>query len=286
MDLRKEPRRYSRLRMFLYRGIVFLFSRLMPGRLLYARSLSKGAFDVIRINHGCEKEDRCFRVVQLSDFHAGPYLDSRSLDDVVREVNGLEPHVIVLTGDFITHGPKDVDLILDALSRFEGVLAAFAVFGNHDYRFRRERYMQDRFLEADIRTLRNEASLVTWEDRRYWFLGIEDMEEGKYPDLGRALDSVRGEGFRILLSHNPDAVKSLSPGSVDLVLSGHTHGGPTRLLGFKTLTAGYEGEFLAGAYIHNGTRLYVNRGIGCLVVPARFGMRPEVTLHLFPGPAR
>lgn len=112
-------------------------------------------------------------------------------------------------------------------------------------------------------------------------MGIEDIEEGKYPDLEGAKSRVNKPGKRILLSHNPDVVKTLGPLDADAVLSGHTHGGQIGYLGLRRLFGGYHGEFSQGHYVHNGIDLYVNRGLGCLVVPFRFGSPPEVTLHHF-----
>jgi predicted MPP superfamily phosphohydrolase len=283
MDVRKEPRRYSGPRLLFYKILVHLFSIAGWGKRLYARRLRKDALDIVVRAHGCDDRARCLRVAHLSDFHAGPYLDESSLGDVVKIVNELEPHVTVFTGDFITDGPEDVDRILGSLEAMRSPRGRFAVFGNHDYRYRREDYMVRRFSELGIRTLRNRAARVDFQGRTFWFLGIEDIEEGKVPDLDAALGCVEGEGYRILLSHNPDVIRSLERGTVDIVLSGHTHGGQLRLPLLGDRGSGYKGDYRAGTYFHQGTGLVVNRGIGCLVMPLRLNAPAEITLHLFPA---
>jgi predicted MPP superfamily phosphohydrolase len=282
MDVRKEPRRYSRLRLILYKILVRLFTIADWGKRIYARNLRKGALDIVVQAHGCDDPMQCFRVAHLSDFHAGPYLDHSILDHVVAQVNELDPHVLVYTGDYITDGPEDVDLVMESLEKIRSPLGGFAVFGNHDYRHRREDYMVERFSQASILTLRNAAARVDFKGRAFWFLGIEDIEEGKFPDLDAALREVDGEGLRILLSHNPDVVRILKAGMVDVVLSGHTHGGQIRLPLLGDWGSGYQGGFRAGLHFHHENRLYVNRGIGCLVVPLRLNAPAEITLHLFP----
>jgi hypothetical protein len=186
-----------------------------------------------------------------------------------------------LTGDYITRGPEDADLICPALKELEASEAIFAVFGNHDYRYRMESYMVSRFSDIGIEVLRNTARAVVFKRKRIWFLGIEDMEEGKHPDLEGALREIDEAEYRVLLSHNPEVAEHLGRFRVDLVLSGHTHGGQVNLPLLGSL--GYRGGLRAGLHLHEDTRLYVNRGLGCLVVPFRIRAKAEVTLHLLKG---
>lgn len=283
MNLNRPPRRYSGLRLFFYRLFTRAFAFGGIGRRLYARHLKHGAFDVTIQPHECYDREKCLRVAHLSDFHAGPFLDSRSLAAVVRAVNDLEPHVIVLTGDYISHGPEDADLLCPALSELEASHSIFAVFGNHDYRYRMESYLVNRFSEIGVEVLRNTARAVLFKGKRIWFLGIEDIEEGKHPDLDGTLQAIDEAEYRVLLSHNPEVVRGLGSAQIDLVLSGHTHGGQVNLPLLGSFGTGYQGGFRAGLHLHGDTRLYVNRGLGCLVLPTRIGANAEVTLHLLKG---
>lgn len=280
MSIRKPPRRYSRLRLFLYRMVVSFFSFKRLGYRLYARCLRKGAIEVVTQPHGQHDPARAFRVVQLSDLHAGPFLDAHSLRDLVDEVNRLKPHVLVITGDFITNGPEEVDVLVPALSRIDAKCGAFAIFGNHDYRYRREAHIQSRLAEAGIRVLRNENECLRFQDRKITIIGIEDIEEGKYPDLENAFKNIVDESIKVLLSHNPDVIDLIESNKIDLVLSGHTHGGQIAIPGLKNLGSGYCGPYIKGLFNKVQARLYVNRGIGVLVLPFRIGSRPEITLHL------
>ena len=96
-----------------------------------------------------------------------------------------------------------------------------------------------------------------------------------------ALREIDDSEYRVLLSHNPEVVKRLGASRVDLVLSGHTHGGQVNLPWIGSL--GYRGGFPAGLHLHGDTRLFVNRGLGCLVLPFRIGAKAEITLHLIKG---
>ncbi len=280
MTLARAPRRYPRLALsvaaFVERAAV-----LLGGRRLYRRSLRRPRLRVVTHDvdlTGLDPRLDGLRVVHLSDFHAGPFLDAAALDDVIATANAAAPDVVALTGDFITHRADEGVALAGTFGRLEARLGAFAVFGNHDYRARREGEMEDAFARVGVTTLRNRGVAVERDGARVWIAGIEDVEEGKVVDLDAALAGRAGGDATILLAHHPDVADDLGGRAIDLVLAGHTHGGQIRLFGRSILGTSLRSRYRAGIYHAGSARLHVTRGIGVLVLPLRVGAPAEVAV--------
>jgi hypothetical protein len=210
-------------------------------------------------------------IAHLSDFHGGPFLRSRDLLPLVERVNALEPDVIALTGDFMTHRTEEGIELIGAFAGLRARRGIFAVFGNHDYRRRREGEMAEAMARLGIVTLRNAHAMVM---PQLAIAGIEDMEEGKVSDLDAALDGVPPGAVRLLLSHHPGALASASERGVSLVLSGHTHGGQVNLPILRRLGPPHPGDRIE----RGSTTLLVNHGIGAIGVPFRWKAPAEIVV--------
>ncbi len=221
-------------------------------------------------------------LVQLSDLHVGPEVDSAYLVDVLQKTAVLDPEIVVFTGDFVTWGGWGTAAELsEVLAHFpSGRLATVAALGNHDSgrHWRSRRYAQEvtkRAADVGIDVLRNASVDV----HGLHIVGLEDLWG---PDFAprEVLRRVPAESASIVLSHNPDAVDlDVWEGYRGWILAGHTHGGqckppflPPPLLPVKNrrYTAG---EFDLG----NGRRMYINRGVGHKE-RVRFNVRPEVSV--------
>jgi predicted MPP superfamily phosphohydrolase len=280
-DLRKIPRRYPDEVAYLLRASRWLGSHVWPGRAAYARTLRRGLRGE-RVDvpvPGLPASADGLRIVQLSDIHGGPFLDEASLEPVVALARSFEPHLLAITGDFITRQMQDVYGLGHAFARIDAPLGKFAVFGNHDYRHRRECHIAAALRRQGVRTLRNEGLTLEWGGARIALAGLEDIEESKGADLVATTKGFRGdEHARVLLCHHPDVVDVLPPGMFHLVLSGHSHGGQIVLPGFGSLGRKWMPKRLAGQFpLKGGGVLHVNRGVGVLVAPFRVGAAPEVT---------
>ena len=215
-----------------------------------------------------------FRVAQLPDFHAGAFLGRGDLASVVRLTNEIEPDVVALTGDFVTHDAGDVRVIVDDLGRLRARDAVRAVFGNHDYRRRREAEIARVLGDRGIVFLRNACQRVERTDGAIAFVGVEDLAEGRVVDLDAARARMSAGDLEIVLCHHPrGALASARPGCV-AVLSGHTHGTQVDLPLLRRL-----GPPHPGARIDlGGTVLIVSRGLGVIGLPLRIGAPAEIVL--------
>lgn len=234
------------------------------------------------------------RVVQLTDFHCGPFVSTAYLSEVIELTRLQDPHLIVLTGDYVHKGYTHVHRIAAQLSKLKAPLGVFAVLGNHDFSvrnalgIRRYRHLHRAIAEAltarGIRVLQNENLPLELDGARIYLSGVDDLWS-RVCDLRRALEGLPDTAPRILLAHNPRTVEQINGERCDLMLSGHTHGGQIDLPGLGRVVLGKKVKrFAAGIYQWRDTLLYVNKGVG-VGFPIRYRVRPEVAVFtLSPAP--
>ncbi|MFZ0758370.1 MAG: metallophosphoesterase [Candidatus Sulfotelmatobacter sp.] len=226
-----------------------------------------------------------FTIALLSDFHYDPYFSVHPLRAAIPMVNSLHPDLILLTGDFVSiplaGSKKKAALAADPCARLLRQMTAphglWAVMGNHDDGTDREHVT--RALQAeDIHVLANESETIERDGARIWLAGVDDVLTGT-ADLPKALDGIPAGEAVILLAHEPDFADEASRFSVDLQLSGHSHGGQVRLpllppLYLPTLAK----KYFWGRYQVGPLTLYTNPGLGTVGVPARLNCPPEITM--------
>lgn len=274
MDIRQKPRRHSLARRTLVRSIELACSAL-GGRAFYrSRFLGPG-----RLVERCETLrvagfPRAVRVAQLSDLHAGSFLGPGDLRHVLERVAAHAPDLIALTGDFITHDPKELERVLDELGSLRAPLGVFAVLGNHDYRGRRDAWIVEQLASRGVRTLRNEGVRLELGAGALCVVGVEDLEESKSLDFEAARACVRAGDFELVLSHHPALARHAARERCIAVLSGHTHGTQLDLPFLRRA-----GPAHPGLRVEFGpTTLIVSRGLGAIGVPLRFGAPAEVVI--------
>ncbi len=111
----------------------------------------------------------------------------------------------------------------------------------------------------------------------FWLAGVDDTMVG-LEDLSLALAGARSDEMKLLLAHNPIVLRRAARASVDLVLSGHTHGGQVAIRGERSASDKVRRRLLKGLGRHGNTQIYVNRGLGTVVLPIRYGCPPEISL--------
>jgi predicted MPP superfamily phosphohydrolase len=227
-----------------------------------------------------------YRVVQISDIHFDEYTEPAFLARIVDRVNALDPDLLLLTGDFISYGPLPLSFAHSALYQCAGLLRAltcpsrFAVLGNHDTAIGAP-IIRDALLHASIPLLVNRYVSIERGTQRLWLSGVDDPASS-HPDLHLAIPA-KPDGPVLLMCHAPDYADHVANHSrghlVDLMLSGHSHGGQIRmpLLGPIVLPP-WGKKYPEGLYRFDRLQLYVNRGIGTVGIPFRLNCPPEITL--------
>jgi uncharacterized protein len=224
------------------------------------------------------------RIAQLSDFHYASERDSTVIRAAVRAVNAFVPDIVVLTGDFVTVPMHQSGLdsargampCAQILSDLHAPMGIYAVLGNHDHC--NPLFISKSLESHGITVLMNYALHVERAGARLWIAGVDDVIGGK-PNLEVALRAVAQNEPTILLVHEPDFADEVKKYPVDLQLSGHSHGGQIRLpFAGATYLPPLARKYPSGLRRLGPLTLYTNRGLGTVVVPARFNCPPEVTL--------
>jgi len=217
-----------------------------------------------------------FRVVQLSDIHHGPFSDRTQIERAVETANSLKPDIIALTGDYISKERHYAAPCAEMLGKLRARYGVFAVLGNHDH-WTDAALITDLFRAEGITVLVNEGMRFEMGGSAFWLAGVDDTMVG-LEDLPLALAGSRASEMKLLLAHNPIILRRAARANVDLVLSGHTHGGQVALRSEPSPSGGPRRRFLKGLGRLGNTQIYVNRGLGTVVLPIRYGCPPEVSL--------
>jgi predicted MPP superfamily phosphohydrolase len=229
------------------------------------------------------------RLVQLTDIHHGPWLSLHYVRQVVEAANELEPDLVCLTGDYVHQSRAYIDPVVAELAQLKPRIATVAVLGNHDWYEDAERLRAGLaqigipMLDNGRRVLTPERRLVPQADAGLAVCGVGDLWEDE-PDYEVALDGLPAEMPRLLLSHNPDVAEEpalLHAGRrVDLMLSGHTHGGQVSFpfLGAPVTNSRCGQKYARGLVQGPACPVFICRGIGVSGIPLRLGAFPEIAV--------
>lgn len=223
------------------------------------------------------------RIAHLTDLHRGRWVGEGQVARAGEVVRRLKPDVVVLTGDYVTGLASHVYSCVEALGPLPAPLGTYAVLGNHDW-WTDAATVREALRRGGIHVLSNEAVSISLRGERLWILGVEDLWS-PWCSLVRACYAARGEEPKILLSHNPDLVGLAAQWGVDVVLSGHTHGGQVCLPGLGPLLLPIRsGKALAsGTHRVGSTWIHVSKGVGLVFPPVRLHCPPDVSVVTLVG---
>ena len=216
------------------------------------------------------------RVVHLSDLHYGPLVNPQHLERAVRVANDLRPDLIALTGDYISQDRVFAAPCAEVVGKLRARHGVYAVLGNHDH-WTDAALIADLFRAEGIRVLINEGSRMDLRGESFWLAGVDDTMVG-LEDLSLALAGAQYNEFKLLLAHNPTILRRAARAGVDLVLSGHTHGGQVTWRSEKSRSGRPRRRMLRGLGRRGNTQIYVTRGLGTVVLPIRYGCPPEISV--------
>lgn len=217
-----------------------------------------------------------FRIVQLSDIHHSPFTSRAQIERAVDTANSLQPDIVALTGDYISKERQYAAPCAELLGKLRARHGVFAVLGNHDHWTDAE-LITDLFRAERMTVLVNQGMRFELKGAAFWLAGVDDTMVG-LEDLPLALAGSREDELKLLLAHNPIILRRAARAGVDLVLSGHTHGGQVSLRSERSVAGRPRRRLLKGLARQGETQIYVTRGLGTVVLPVRFGCPPEVSL--------
>ncbi len=217
-----------------------------------------------------------YKIVQLSDIHIGGLIDTAFIKEMVQRVNALNPDIVVITGDLVDIDISKAEAPLNELQALKSKYGSFFIVGNHEYFHGIEKIMS-KVKSLDIRVLENENIYIGENEKGFNLAGVYDIfgyrANHHQPDLFKALQNKK-DSPTILLAHQPKYLEEID-GGVDLVLSGHTHGG--QLYPFRFLVKLAQ-PYISGLHQHtDDLQIYVNKGTGFWGPPMRLGATAEIT---------
>jgi predicted MPP superfamily phosphohydrolase len=246
-----------------------------------------------------------FRIVQLSDIHAGSYMSVSEVGRIVGMANELAADLAVVTGDFLTGAGDPLEGCIRELSQLRAPLGIWGCNGNHEIYADAEEVAAKLFSRYGMDLLRQQSVELVRHSQRFNLIGVDyqrprDIDDRALPMLAGVEPLVRRDVPNILLSHNPNAFPRAAELGIELTLAGHTHGGQVRIeildrnvnparfltpyiagLFKRPLGAGdklKDGQAWSAAPSRQASLLYVNSGLGTIFAPVRLGVPPEISL--------
>lgn len=226
-----------------------------------------------------------FRIAQVSDLHNAQMGDGN--EKLLAMLREAEPDIIVITGDMVDSYHTDIDIALRFAEDAMQIAPCYYVTGNHEARIAEYSELKTGLESAGVVVLENERVELERNGEIIALIGVDDpsfqtdyLMGDSATVMSDALNSLTGnDAYTVLLSHRPELFDTYAASGVDLVFSGHAHGGQFRLPFIGGLAAPNQGLFPkydSGLYTQGDTNMLVSRGIGNSIIPIRFNNRPEI----------
>lgn len=229
-----------------------------------------------------------YRIAHVSDLHNTEI--GKENERLLRMLREAEPDIIAITGDLIDCRKTDMEVALRFTAAAMEIAPCYYVAGNHEARISGYDELKEQLTEQGVVVLENMGIELEQEGEAILLLGVDDpvfqkaylFDEAEAVMKGKLQEfSSDGNEFTILLSHRPELFDCYADSNIDLVLTGHAHGGQFRLPfvgGVLVPDQGWFPEYDAGLFTEEATTMIISRGIGNSAFPFRFNNRPEVIL--------
>jgi len=272
----KYGKKVLKQRLLLLVSVVLLFSWSV---VFYGSFIEPQILVVNKVDVDLPGLNKSVRVAVLSDIHVGPYKNYGWVHDVVTKTNAQNPDAVFLLGDYV-FGHLGQLSDLDALSGLSAPLGVYAVLGNHDYDGDRQYEIKEKLESLGIKVLINTSEIVSIsESEKICLAGLGDLWNRF--DFEQTLNDCLNQENILLLSHNPDAILFEQSQVVDLMISGHTHGGQIRLPFFGAVSkipTILDKSFNQGLFESETSKFFVTSGLGETGPRARLFNPPEIAI--------
>ena len=230
-----------------------------------------------------------FRIAQISDLHNAEFGEENSL--LLNSLSESKPDMIAITGDLVDAQHTNIDVALSFAEKAVQIAPVYYVTGNHEASLSQYSELKTGLEAAGVIVLEDNAIQLEHNGGIVTLMGLSDpnftIKSNIFDEVPAMISTKLNDlmenkvGYTILLSHRPELFDTYVSCGVDLVLSGHAHGGQFRLPLIGGLVAPNQGFFPkydAGLYSDGGTNMVVSRGLGNSIIPLRFNNRPEIVL--------
>jgi predicted MPP superfamily phosphohydrolase len=240
---------------------------------------------IVTVNHytipvpNLPHEFHGMRVIHLTDLHYGPLMPLDILAKVIQKTNELEKDIIVCTGDYVrgAAAAQKIDGIWSIMEKLRAPEGVYTVLGNHDHWASTEKSLHCLNTSGHI-NLRHKAVPLSRNGTTLWLGGAGDLWED-HVNLDQVLKDVPNDACRIVLAHNPDTADTDYTTRIDLMISGHTHGGQVKIPFIGTPMLPVQNKAYSSGFIRSQkTGVFISRGIGWAALPIRFNCFPEIAI--------
>lgn len=228
-----------------------------------------------------------YKILQISDLHNKEFGSKQN--KILAKIEKINPDIIVVTGDLIDSNRTDIDIAMELINRAVNIAPIYYVSGNHEAWSGSYDYLKSKLEDSGVIILDNQKVEVFNDSDSIDIIGLADtsfiqsdwLEYSGNTETKNLLNTLTegSTNFRILLSHRPELFDIYSNSNVNLVFSGHAHGGQFRLPFIGGLIAPDQGFFpklTEGIHTNNDTSMIISRGLGNSIIPVRIFNRPEL----------
>lgn len=221
------------------------------------------------------------RIIFIADIHCGFFFSQKRVSKIVEKINSLKPDIMLLGGDYVDYISGSSSYIkpcFDELKKISAPLGVYGVLGNHDHAVSAD-LTRKSMTNAGIVILDNTAIWINKKNQRIKIGGVGDMTEDSQ-EINPTIKDASDKDLVILLSHDPDYFEHMEKGKVDLVLSGHSHGGQVTLFGLwaPLMPSRYGQKYRTGIIENEKSKLMITNGVGTATLPVRFFARPQINI--------
>lgn len=231
------------------------------------------------INSRLPKDFNNFKIVQISDYHNTK--STKLSNDLIKEISNQKPNLIVITGDLIDANNTNIDIAINLIEDIKKIAPIYYVTGNHETWIDDYYVLKEELEENGVKVLENEFITINKGKSAINLIGIEDSNSVNEIQNKLINSNYQKDIFSILLSHRPELFDAYIKNEMDLVLTGHAHGGQIRIPFIGGLVAPNQGffpKYSNGIYNKEKTTMIVSRGIGNSIISIRFNNHPELVV--------
>lgn len=227
-----------------------------------------------------------FTLAHISDLHNKMFGENQI--NILNKVKDISPDIIVFTGDLIDRRKYDLDTAMSFISQVVQIAPVYYVSGNHEAWSGEYPTIKENLIDAGVHVLDNTESTLSKGNSSIEILGLSDPDflTSNYidgTDISKLTEQLNqwstNESFKILLSHRPELFSLYCENNMDLIFTGHAHGGQFRIPGIGGFIAPDQGlfpKYTSGSHHEDPSTMFISRGLGNSIIPLRIFNRPEI----------
>ena len=257
--------------------LIFILCLIGAITVCYAFFIEPNQLKTEEVNISSKKLKEPVSIAVFADTHFGAGYKLENFDKVIAKINEKEVDYVIFTGDLIDNYQnykKNTSIISSKLLNIKAKKGKYAVFGNHDYGGGAQNYYKSIMNKGGFEVLINQS--VSFSQNNLKLIGVDDFLIG-YGNSS-IVNKENSNTYNLVICHEPDVFDNFNKDKVDLMVSGHSHGGQVNIpyLKDKILPA-LGSKYTYGEYKNNNSLLYVNPGLGTTKINARLFAKPEIT---------